>query len=342
MKKKSLKFSPFGKNKIHLLIEFLLSFYRKTELNVVVKMMKPPSQLRTNLNMEKQFVNEVFIYKNVIPTILAKFQTKFRTIEQNLWCPQVYMTEIGLFPALSDETETILAMENLAEKGFRLGPRINLTVEELTLMTRAIAQYHASNYALRINKDPDLEMLINGIAPFNGFQNHLYQTALERVFTYLDNNPNEIDGEMFGRNVNYLKTNYGTTPVTLMKRFLRSDNVFSVILHGDYNRNNVLFKYEQDTAVDLRFIDFQEVKYGSPAIDLSFFMYMNMQPSLFENGLNEKLLRLYHEHLIESLCELLECKQHDVRLSAYGWDTFYEHYKQFALYGALVSVMFSK
>lgn len=304
--------------------------------------MKPPSQLRANMDMESQFVNEVFIYRNVIPTLLAKFQSKFRKIQQNLWCPQVYMTEIGKFPALSDATETILAMENLTEKGFRLGPRINLTVEELTLMTRAIAQYHACNYALRINNGPDFETLVNEIAPYNSFQNHLYTTALERVFTYLDNNPHEIDSEMFGRNVNYLKTNYGTTPVTLMNRFLRSDNEFSVILHGDYNRNNVLFKYEQNTAVDLRFIDFQEVKYGSPAIDLSFFMYMNMQPSLFENGLNEKLLHLYHEHLIESLCELLECKQQDVRLSAYCWDNFYEHYKQFGFYGAMVSVMFSK
>lgn len=324
---------------------------RKTELNVVVKLMKPPSSpVRTRMDADYQFINEVFIYKNVIPTFLVKLQDKFRKIEKNLWCPQVYLTEIGTYRDLSDATETILAMENLTQKGFRLGPRINLTTEELTLMTRAIAQYHACSYALRINNDPDLERLIEGIVPYKyedksgdaSAFNKPYSTALERIFTYLDRNPEKIDSEIFGRNLNFLKTNYGDAPIKLMNRFLRTDNVFSVILHGDYNRNNVLFKYEQNTAVDLRFIDFQEVKYGSPAVDLSFFMYMNIHPSLFTSGLNEKLVRLYHEHLIESLCELLDCDKQDARLSTYGWDKFYQHFKQFALYGAMVSALFSK
>lgn len=312
--------------------------------------MKPPSSVRTTIDRDYQFMNEVFVYKNVIPMFLAKLQTKFRKIEKDLWCPLVYLTEIGKYPDLSDATETILAMENLTEKGYVLGPRINLTTEELTLMTRAIAQYHACTYALRINNDPDLEKMIDGIIPYtfenksggSSWINRRYSSALERIFTYVDNNPEELDNEIFGRNFKFLKKKFGTAPLKLMERFLRLDNVFSVILHGDYNRNNVLFKYEQNTAVDLRFIDFQEVKYGSPAIDLSFFMYMNIHPSLFENGLNEKLVYLYHENLIKSLCELLDCEQQDVRLSTYSWDNFYEHYKQFAFYGAMVSAMFSK
>lgn len=326
--------------------------FRKVELHVVVKLMKPLSSDREDLDLESQFANEVFVYKNVITTFLSKFQSKFRTIEKNLWCPRTYLTEIGKYPELSDETETILVMENLTEKGFCLGNRINLTPEELRVMTISIAEYHAVTYALRINNDPDLEKLINGIIPFKferecerdnkGIYNFSYTTALERLFNYLDNNPDEIDSELFAQNVKILKTKYGTTPAKLMDRFLRSDNVFSVILHGDYNRNNVLFKYDQNTAVDIRFIDFQEVKYGSPAIDLSFFMYMNVHQDLFENGFNETLIHLYHDHLIESLCELLDCKQHDIRLSPYSWDNFYNHFKQFAFYGAMVATMFSK
>jgi len=177
----------------------------------------------------------------------------------------------------------------------------------------------------------------SGVSPYN----RCYCTSFIRLFRYLDNNPDEIDNERFAESVNLLKTKYFTTPEKLMERFLRTDNIFSVILHGDYNRNNVLFRYEENTAVDLKFIDFQEVKYGSPAIDLSFFMYMNVHPNLFENGFNEKLIKLYHENLIQSLCELLDCKQKDIRLAPYSWDNFYNHYKQFAFYGAMVSQMFT-
>ncbi|XP_037047678.1 uncharacterized protein LOC119082299 [Bradysia coprophila] len=321
---------------------------KNVEKKVVVKLMKPPSHVRMTMNADYQFINEVFIYETVIPTFLEKFQSKFKTIEKSLWCPQTYLAESGQYPALSDTTESILVMEDLTEKGFTLGPRINLTVEELTLMTEAIAQFHACTYALRINNDPDLERLINGLVPFkfpNKANPHtlyvpLYTNALERIWSYFDNNPKEIDNEIFGRNLNILRTKYSNDPMSLMNRFLRSDNDFSVILHGDYNRNNVLFKYEQKTAVDLRFIDFQEVKYGSPAIDLSFFMYINIHPSLFENGLNETLLNRYHDKLIASLCELLDCKPGDARLTAYCWDDFYKHFKQFAFYGAMVAVMF--
>lgn len=339
----------FMGNIIFASLEFETKDRKCERLNVVVKLMKPPSLLRTNMGADYQFINEVSVYKNVIPTFLSKFQNKFRKIEKSLWCPQVYLTEIGKYSELSETTETILVMENLSEKDFRLGARNNLTKEELILMTRSIAEFHACTYALRVNNDPDLEKLINGLLPFSFEKepgrasfNRMYLTGMERLFNYLDSNPEEIDNDTFRKNLNFLRTEYGSAPIKLMERFLRSDNMFSVISHGDYNRNNVLFKYEENTAVDLRFIDFQEVKYGSPAIDLSFFIYMNMQPSLFESGLNEKLIYLYHERLIKSLCELLECDQQDERLSTYCWDNFSEHYKQFALYGAMVSVMFSK
>ncbi len=310
--------------------------------------MKPPSSVRTNMGADYQFVNEVFVYKNVLPVFLAKFQLRFQKIERNLWSPQVYLAEYGKYPTLGKATETILAMENLTEKNFKLGPRIDLTIEELKLMTIAVAQFHSCTYALRINNDQDLQQMINGIEPFkfdkSGDSNYktMYTTGLQRLFTYLDNNPEEIDNEIFRKNLNILRTKYSNDPILLMNRFLRSDSIFSVIVHGDYNRNNVLFKYDEKIAVDLRFIDFQEVKYGSPAIDLSFFMYMNIHPSLFVNGLNEKLLYLYHDKLVESLCELLSCEKNDRRLSPFCWDNFYAHYKQFALYGAMVSVMFSK
>lgn len=315
--------------------------------------MKPGSALRDLVLAEIQFTNEVYIYNTVITTFLNKFSKNFITIDKDLWCPRTYLAEVGKYPELSDQVETLLVLENLAPRGYRLGNRINLTVDELMLMTKAIAQYHACTYAMRILKDPELETLIAGIIPL-GFERTdgrslydiLYKIALKRLFEYLDNKPEELDSEKFQENILIFRKRYENSPLKLMERFRRIDETFSVILHGDYNRNNVLFKYDNvngnEIPIDLRFIDFQEVRYGTPAMDLAFFMYMNMPPELLKTDLFERLLKNYHFHLIEALCELLHCQKEDDCLEIYSYDNFYNHFRYFAFYGAMVSVHFGE
>lgn len=315
--------------------------------------MKPPSKAREQVNAEMQFTNEIFIYHDVIPTYYKKFQEKFKTIDKDLWCPKVYLAEVGKYPELSDLVETILVMDDLTPKGYRLGNRSNLDREELLLMTKSIAQYHACTYALRILKDPVLEELKNGIKPLrfireDGTSSYSspYKVSMKRLFKCVEDSSEVTQSDKFRKDIQELKSRYGNQPLDLMERFLRNHETYSVILHGDYNRNNVLFKYEnrqgQDIPIDLRLIDFQELRYGSPAIDLSFFMYMNMHPKLLKEDFFEELLSKYHSHLINALCELLECKRDDIRLKEYDYDNFSNHFKQFAFYGAMVSIMFSK
>lgn len=316
--------------------------------------MKPASPMRDLVRADIQFMNEIYIYRNVIPCFLQTFKLKFKTIHKNLWCARIYLAEVGHYPQLSKEKETLLVLENLVPKGYRLANhRINLSTEELTLMTKAIAQYHACTYAMRVNKDPSLETLIQGIIPL-GFEREdgkslydiLYEIALDRIFEYLENNHEELDSEEFKRNVLIFKQRYAKTPLKLMERFRRIDQVFSLILHGDYNRNNVLFKYEtkgeKEIPVNIKMIDFQEVRYGSPAIDLAFCFFMNIKPTLMKTDLLMTLLKNYHFYLIEAMCELLKCTEDDPKLEPYKWDNFYQHFKLFAFYGVMVSIHFGK
>ncbi|KAL9698468.1 hypothetical protein quinque_001909 [Culex quinquefasciatus] len=114
---------------------------------------------------------------------------------------------------------------------------------------------------------------------------------------------------------------------------------FSVILHGDYNRNNVLFKYENDKPVDIRMFDFQENRYGTPAIDLIFFMCMSMP-----TGLRERfwypLLEQYHDSLMSTLQDILKCDVNDPRLKPYSYDNFKKHLQRYGMYGGMIAVHF--
>lgn len=61
-----------------------------------------------------------------------------------------------------------------------------------------------------------------------------------------------------------------------MAELLRPREPRAVLCHGDYCRNNLLFRYDATgRPVDAVALDPAQARYASPAVDLSFFLYMN-------------------------------------------------------------------
>lgn len=62
-----------------------------------------------------------------------------------------------------------------------------------------------------------------------------------------------------------------------MAGLLRPVEPLAVLCHGDFCRNNLLYRYDSATGrpVDVVVLDPAQARYASPAIDLSFFLYMN-------------------------------------------------------------------
>lgn len=245
--------------------------------------------------------------------------------------------------------ESILALENLKLASYRLGPRLDLDEQHLMLMIKIIAEYHAMSYALKIQDPKKFKDLVDGLKPLNFVQETksgfdvIYQIALDRIFEEAFSSQKYLDDEKFNQDVKKIQKKYSAKPTQLMEDFLRKDEPFSVILHGDYNRNNVLFKYETDEGfenpIGVKMFDFQQVRYASPALDLSFFMYMNMTTSL-RDQIWDKLLQFYHKTVISSLTEYLACKDDDPRLKPFEFQKFLDHFSKFAFYGGMISSHF--
>jgi len=75
-----------------------------------------------------------------------------------------------------------------------------------------------------------------------------------------------------------------------LMRMFNPREPFSVVCHGDFNRNNVLFQYNgAGLPVDILLFDFGTPRYGSPVLDLSFFLYMNTTQNLRKSRLDDLL-----------------------------------------------------
>lgn len=313
--------------------------------------MKGDQSFRDATQSSLQNLNEVYVYKNVIPSFTKFVSDSGSKIPTN-WVPRTYFADYGQFPELSEDFETILAMENLTYSGFRLGPRLDLTEAHLRLMLTNIAAYHAVNYAMKIKNPSQVDELRSGIKPFSymskdGKELESYRVAfllgLNRFFPIVENDPKyrEIDG--FLESVKNFKEKYYHQPTVMMQGLIDPDDVYSLINHGDYNRNNVLFQYDQpeghESPKAVRMFDFQEVRFTTPVVDLTFFMYMNTPAELRER-LWDEFVKLYHDTMFNSLMDLLKCSADDARIQPYNFENFMKHFNAHAFYGVQICIHF--
>jgi len=89
-----------------------------------------------------------------------------------------------------------------------------------------------------------------------------------------------------------------------LRRAMEPAEPVAVLCHGDYNRNNVMFLYDGDgRPADALPFDMATVRYGSPALDLSFFLYMN----------TDRSTRADHwDRLLDAYCAALAAALSDV------------------------------
>jgi hypothetical protein len=108
--------------------------------------------------------------------------------------------------------------------------------------------------------------------------------------------------------------------------------------HGDFCRNNILFRYDSGKPCDVILFDFQTVKYASPAIDLSLFMYLNMSSELRAQHWDD-LFGEYHATLTGTLAEILGCSVEEL-LPDYGLEEFHKEFVGHCLYGYMICSFF--
>jgi thiamine kinase-like enzyme len=235
----------------------------------------------------------------------------------------------------------------LTSDGYRLGPRDKLDEKHIMLMTESIAKLHATSYAVKIQEKCKFDELVKAFKVISFHKEDkktmfhpLYDIALERVHRHVTSTDQPKD---FKDAYEKIYEKFISEPSKLLQTFVDDDSVFNIIIHGDYNRNNVMFKYDSaegfENPTSVKMFDFQWAKYASPVLDLSFYLYMNLDPAILESSW-DKVLKFYHKTLISSLVKILNCNKNDERLEQFNFNDFLNHFADHAFYGCVISAWF--
>jgi thiamine kinase-like enzyme len=161
---------------------------------------------------------------------------------------------------------------------------------------------------------------------------YVYKTTSYRGVKYLERRQ-EMDQATLDRLKNRLE-HAGQHVVDLME----PKEPLALLCHGDFCRNNILFRYDSGKPCDAVLFDLQHVKYASPATDLSLFMYLNTSSELRDQHWDD-LFGEYHATLTRTLARILDCSVEELLLD-YGLDEFQKDFITHGFYGYMICSYF--
>lgn len=327
--------SKHGDGFVGTLIKVTVSGSRKVnddvksdQLHLICKVLPANEARRGLFSTPKAFGREVYMYTRLLP-LFKQFQLDkgFAEDEGFFEYPHCYY-------AISDaaKEQHVLIMDDLRPKGYSLWDKsIPISYDCVKVLMRALGRYHAISYAFRDQK-PDifkefkqLDDVMTGLFK----ESPLLEEVINSIFDvpvkmYGDDTP---DGKL-------LQTIRNTYKAVLNECFeLGVAEPFSVAGHGDCWINNLMFFGKDTSTPKISFLDWQESRYGSPVLDLTYFFMSSTTKPLRDQHFNE-FLQIYYSSLEASL---KKCGSDPEEL--FTFNDMQEQFKRFGKYGLMCAPM---
>lgn len=296
----------------------------------VIAKVAPTSQLRRTLyNSSAHFQREKYIFDIVLPTF-EKFQ-ETRGIKPSRsfsHYPAVIASDCG-----SEGREFVLQAD-LSAQGFRNFQRPEpLDYENVLLVLLNLAEFHAISFAMK-DQAPDIFHKIVGqlretifVAPLHSSFEGFLQRQVEYAMKTLEHNPAKGD-EIVSKRLYRFRDEYGASMVDCVAN---RDDV--VICHGDCWISNILYRQKnKHHPKELKFLDWQVSRCGTPVIDLSYFIFCCTDSELRKRL--PELLQKYHTALVRRIDEL-GSDGHKL----FPYETLQQYLRKFARFGFGMALM---
>ncbi|XP_069697854.1 uncharacterized protein [Periplaneta americana] len=324
-----------------------------TKENVIVKMMINPD-VGDMQDSKHLFYAESKMFSDIIPLLLST--SAFNAVDYDRQSSSSNISKaLSLFPKCYYNSrkpkDSVIVLEDIQTSGYRFGGSTSMIMDydHIVLALQGLARYHALSYAMK-RKDPQgfYRLVVHKMRKGKKFctdkkdTEQMYAHAYFQALQFAALQPLEI---FVTRNANAdLKYNAGVErlnklledTVGLISKCLIPKEPLSVLCHGNFNMKCMLFRYDSNKKpIEVKFTDFQNVHYASPAIDLSFFLFLNVSPELRKKHMDD-FFSTYHRTLLSALCEFLDCPQEEL-LSDFSMKAFKEEFSNNALYGYILA-----
>lgn len=251
---------------------------------------------REEFNSMTLFEREIFLYSTVLPAMF-EFQRgkQVRESEGFFNVPKCYLT---LFDA--DSEESVILMENLSNKGYRMGKKVEpVDLDHARLVMTNLGRLHGLSLALKDQQPEQFEKfkLSDVLLPAVKHSEQLvamFDAALENAISLLGPEQQVERTRMEALREDHIQT---------LEECLDGSRAepYAVLNHGDCWINNLLYGYKDGKPTELALIDWQLARYVSPALDVLYFLFCCTDDTFREKHFDE-MLEIYHS----SLTTLLE------------------------------------
>lgn len=290
-------------------------------------MLKIPN---TNQHMQdqwdawNQFETEAQMYHGVVP----EFEQLYRSAGQRVaFVPKAFKLNVNAKHIL---------LEDLTKRGFKTLKRQNgLDMEHCKSVLKKMAQWHAASAV-----DTAWHDTLNskrGVLNENAklLLDQMFNDAVKLTSGSVKKLPHcfEYHEKLLNLSSNFTET--------LRKTYEIDPTEFNVLNHGDCWSNNIMFQYDSEGKLQSTyFVDLQVPLYGSPAMDLYYFIISSAKLELKIAHFDE-MIKYYHDNLIDNLTLLKYKRQlpslrsiHQMLIKYGLWGLYYgwHLYFQFDLY----------
>lgn len=272
-----------------------------TDQLVVLCKIPPASETRRKqFNTNIVFNKEVYVYDRLIPEFV-RFQER-----RGVCRPDGFFEFPKCFGTYFDATtgNSAIIMEDLRASGYKMWNKFEtLDYAHASLVMQALGRFHAISFAMR-DQEPttfaEFQQMkadtVKNMLDTENSQNFMaynFDLAIETLDT---------DELQLRENMQNLKESYVTKLIECTAE--GAAEPFSVINHGDFWNNNMMYQYDDgDAPKTVCLIDWQIAQCCSPAMDISYFMYTSTEQSLRDNYYDE-LIQEYYNSLANALQKL--------------------------------------
>lgn len=249
---------------------------------------------------EDEYINGTFNEYDIYKQEMKMYQTYLPVFKK-------YLSQINENSELSPNTlyinfeNDVIVFEDLIETGYRMADRTDgLDITHAKMVIDKMAKLHAASLIYNTKHDGDLEKTFTR-GMFNRKSNGFSPYFLANLQSLANETSNWRGYEKIADKLQNMRSNLIEN---CRKVFDPTEGYLNCLIHGDLWTNNVMFKYDENNKPeDVIVVDFQMCVWGSPAVDIHYFINTSLNDDLRENHQDE-LFYFYYTTLVDLLKRL--------------------------------------